>query len=129
MRGYPLAMVHAEKIVTAISRGTTSTRWRNFAGMYMLGRHHAIDGADLTTSIREVARHRQPPLAPLGRALADYGSIGQQRWEAWRRRQRLDDRHPAQFSEVVTAVVTFADPAITGMAAEQSWDPATGTWS
>ena len=26
VRGYPLAMVHAEKIVTAIGRGTTSTR-------------------------------------------------------------------------------------------------------
>jgi hypothetical protein len=129
VRGYPLAMVHAEKIVTAISRGTTSTRWRDFADMYMLSRHHAIDGADLTTSIREVARHRKTRLAPLDRALADYGSIGQQRWEAWRRRQRLDDRLPGQFSKVVTAVVTFADPAISGMAAQQSWDPATGTWS
>ncbi len=129
MRGYPLAMVHAEKIVTAISRGSTSTRWRDFADMYMLARHHTIDGAELNTSIREVARHREMRLVPLGRALADYGRIGQQRWEAWRRRQRLDDRLPGQFSEVVTAVVTFADPAITGMAAERSWDPATGRWS
>jgi len=31
MRGYPLSMVYAEKIVTAITRGTTSTRWRDFA--------------------------------------------------------------------------------------------------
>ncbi len=59
VRGYPLAMVHAEKIVTAISRGTTSTRWRDFADMYMLSRHHAIDGADLTTSIREPATARR----------------------------------------------------------------------
>jgi hypothetical protein len=41
VRGYPLAMVDAEKIVTAISRGTTSTRWRDFADMYLLARHHA----------------------------------------------------------------------------------------
>ncbi len=129
VRGYPLAMVHAEKIVTAIGRGTTSTRWRDFADIYMLARHHAIDGAELNTSIREVARHRETQLVPLGRALADYGGIGQQRWEAWRRKQRLDDRLPGQFSDVVTAVVTFADPAITGMATEHSWDPATGTWS
>jgi hypothetical protein len=47
VRGYPLAMVHAEKIVTAISRGTTSTRWRDFADMYLLARHHAADGAEL----------------------------------------------------------------------------------
>jgi hypothetical protein len=125
----PLAMVHAEKIVTAISRGTTSTRWRDFADMYMLAKHHAIEGAELNTSILAVARHRETQLVPLGRALADYGRIGQQRWEAWRRRQRLEDRLPGQFSEVVTAVVAFADPAITGMAAGHSSDPAAGTWS
>jgi hypothetical protein len=129
VRGYPLVMVHAEKIVTAISRGSTSTRWRDFADMYLLARRHPIDGTQLDTSIREVALHRDAELVPLGQVLADYGSVGQRRWEAWRRRQRLDDRLPSQFSEVVTAVVAFADPVITGMAAGQSWDPAAGAWS
>lgn len=129
IRGYPLAMVHAEKIVTAITRGTTSTRWRDFADMYLLSRHHAITGTQLADSIRDVARHRDAELEPLDRVLAQYGAIGQQRWEAWRRRQRLDDRLPGQFSEVIAAVTAFADPAITGAAAGQSWDPATGTWS
>jgi hypothetical protein len=129
VRGYPLAMVHAEKVVTAISRGTTSTRWRDFADMYLLARHHAADGAELGKSIREVAKHRDVQLAPLSQVLADYGGIGQQRWEAWRRRQRLDDRLPGQFSEVITAVAAFADTAITGIAAGKSWDPATGGWS
>ncbi|HYZ54143.1 MAG TPA: hypothetical protein VE733_11690, partial [Streptosporangiaceae bacterium] len=80
-------------------------------------------------SVSDVALHRRVELVTLGRLLADYGAIGQQRWAAWRRRQRLDDRLPDQFGDVVTAVVTFADPAITGTAAGQSWDPATGTWS
>jgi hypothetical protein len=75
--GYPLAMVHAEKIVTAIARGTTSTRWRDFADIYLLARHHAIDGNELSTSIREVARHRGTNLAPLDQTLASYGAIGQ----------------------------------------------------
>jgi hypothetical protein len=44
VRGYPLAMVHAKKIVTAIARGTTSTRWRDFADIYLLARHHTLDG-------------------------------------------------------------------------------------
>jgi hypothetical protein len=30
LRGYPIHMVHAEKIVTAIQRGTANTRWRDF---------------------------------------------------------------------------------------------------
>jgi hypothetical protein len=59
----------------------------------------------------------------------DYGGIVQQPREAWRRRQRLDDRLPSQFNEVITTVVTFADTAITGIAAGKSRDPATGGWS
>jgi len=60
VRGYPLSMVHAEKIVTAITRGTVSTRWRDFADMYMVTRRHPVDGTELSTSIREVARHAAP---------------------------------------------------------------------
>jgi hypothetical protein len=51
--------------------------------MYLLARHHAADGAELSKSIREVADDRDTQLAPLSQALADYGGIGQQRWEAW----------------------------------------------
>jgi hypothetical protein len=34
--GYPLSMVHAEKLVTAVQRGTANTRWRDFADIYLL---------------------------------------------------------------------------------------------
>jgi hypothetical protein len=129
VRGYPLAMVHAEKIVTAVSRGTISTRWRDFADMYLLARRHPIDGTELTTALGEVARHRTTQLAPLAQVLAGYGAIGQRRWEAWRRKQHLDDRLPAQFAEVIDAVMAFADPAITGTVSAKRWHPATGTWS
>jgi hypothetical protein len=119
-------MVHAEKIVTAIARGTTGTRWRDFADLYLLARHHAVE---LAESIRQAARYRGARLAPLAETLDGYGAIGQQRWEAWRRKQRLDDRLPAQFSDVITNVVAVADPAITSTAAAQAWDPAAGAWS
>lgn len=33
--GYPLPMVYAEKLVTAIRRGTANTRWRDFADVYL----------------------------------------------------------------------------------------------
>lgn len=129
VRGYPLAMVHAEKIVTAAVRGTTSTRWRDFADMYLLAHHHPIDGTELGISIREVARHRSVRLRPLRQVLAGYDAIGQQRWRAWRRRQQLEDRLPADFAEVITDVTAFTDPAITGTATGRSWHPATGAWS
>ncbi len=129
LRGYPLAMVHAEKIVTAIARGTVNTRWRDFADIYMLARHHAINGAELANAIRRVAEHRNVRLLPLAQTLDDYGQIGQQRWTAWRRRQRLEDRLPEQFGDVVAAVIDFADSAILGSAEGDSWEPATGKWS
>ncbi len=129
LRGYPLAMVHAEKIVTAIARGTVNTRWRDFADIYMLTRHHAIDGSEIVRSIRRVAEDRRVRLAPLTETLADYARIGQQRWTAWRRRQRLEDRLPEQFGDVVAAVIDFADPAILGSAEGHSWDPAPRAWS
>jgi len=129
VRGYPLAMVLAEKIVTAIARGTVNTRWRDFADIYMLTRHHATDGSELVGAIRRVAAHRQVRLLPLAQALDDYGPIGQQRWTAWRRRQRLEERLPEQFGDVVAAVIDFADPTILGSAEGHSWDPAARAWS
>jgi len=129
VRGYPLAMVLAEKIVTAIARGTVNTRWRDFADIYMLTRHHATDGSELVGAIRRVAAHRQVRLLPLAQALDDYGPIGQQRWTAWRRRQRLEERLPEQFGDVVAAVIDFADPTILGSAESHSWDPAARAWS
>ena len=129
LRGYPLAMVHAEKIVTAIARGTVNTRWRDFADIYMLARRHAIHGTELVRSVRRVSEHRQVQLVPLSGVLAGYGQIGQQRWAGWRRRQRLEDRLPEQFGDVVAVVIDFADPAIVGAAKGRSWGPAVGAWS
>jgi Nucleotidyl transferase AbiEii toxin, Type IV TA system len=129
LRGYPLAMVHAEKIVTAIARGTVNTRWRDFGDIYMLARHHAINEPELARAIRRVSEHREVQLHPLAQALDDYGQIGQQRWTAWRRRQQLEDRLPEKFGDVVAAVIEFADPAILGSAEGRSWEPATRRWS
>jgi hypothetical protein len=129
LRGYPLAMVHAEKIVTAIARGTVNTRWRDFADIHMLARHHAIDWSELVQAIRRVAEHRQVRLLPLAPALDDYGQIGQQRWTSWRRRQRLEERLPEQFGDIVVAIIDFADPAILGSVEGHSWEPAARVWS
>lgn len=128
LRGYPLAMVHAEKIVTAIARGTINTRWRDFADIYMLSRRHPIDGTQLIRSTGRVAEHRHLQLTPLTEVLAGYGETGQERWAAWRRRQKLEDRLPEQFENVLTAVIDFANPAITGAAEGHSWDPVASAW-
>jgi nucleotidyltransferase AbiEii toxin of type IV toxin-antitoxin system len=128
-RGYPLAMVYSEKIVTAVARGTVNTRWRDFADIYLLTRRHPVDGAELCRSVHDVARHRRVDLRPLAEVLHGYGDIGQQRWAAWRAKQQLSDRLPEQFRDVVASATDFADPTITANASGHSWDPGSGTWS
>lgn len=122
-------MVHAEKIVTAVARGTVNTRWRDFADIYLLSRRHSVSGPDLADSVRYVAGHRQVELVPLARVLEGYGEIGQDRWTAWRRKQQLEDRLPDQFGEVISAVIMFADTVIADTIAGLAWDPASAAWS
>ena len=69
--GYPISAVHAEKIVTALQRGTGNTRWRDFADIYLLCAQQDVDGGDLIRALGDVATHRQVVLAPLSEALVD----------------------------------------------------------
>jgi len=126
--GYPLVMVLAEKLVTAIQRGAANTRWRDFTDTYLLASRHPISGADLHQSINIVASHRQAELRPLVDVLAGFAEIAQDRWTTWRRRQRLDDRLPESFSDVLASIIAFADPVIDGQARAATWDPTAMTW-
>lgn len=65
--GYPLTMVLAEKIVTAVERGEANTRWRDFADVHVVSRQHRIDGDTLRSSLREVAQYREGGDAPAER--------------------------------------------------------------
>lgn len=128
VRGYPLAMVHAEKIVTALSRGTANSRWRDFADIYLLSRHHQVDGTEMVTSLRDVASHRSTRLTALGTILDGYGEMSQSRWVAWRKKQMLEDRLPESFAKVIADVIDFAEPAIDGSATGLTWSPAERLW-
>jgi hypothetical protein len=128
IRGYPLAMVHAEKIVTAIARGASNTRWRDFADVYTLSRRHAIEAAELLDSIRRVAVHRGIGLQPLAPLLAGLDVTGQRKWEAWRRRQGLDQRLPSELDKIIAEVVGFVDPVVRGSVPERKWDPEAAAW-
>ncbi len=128
VRGYPLSLVHAEKIVTAIARGTVNTRWRDFMDVVVLARAQPIDGTELVTAVGAVSEHRHVPLVALAEVLDGYGDIGQARWAAWRKRQGVDDRTPEQFSELIAAFIEFAEPAVSGEAAGRQWNPRTLSW-
>jgi hypothetical protein len=62
IRGYPLEMVLAEKIVTAIARGSANTRWRDFVDIYSLVHRHTTVAATLRISLDRVAQYRRVEL-------------------------------------------------------------------
>ena len=127
--GYPLVMICAEKIVTAVQRGQANTRWRDFVDVYTLAQRHDIDGHDLSAAVTRVATHRQATLAPLRALLDGYAAGAQRRWVAWRRKQRLDQRLPEDFAVVLRTVLAFADPVLTGVADDQTWLAAQARWA
>lgn len=112
-------MVHAEKLVTAIDRGITNTRWRDFADVYMLSGHHEADAAELRVSIGKVAQYRSVELQPLTQVLDGWADQAQPRWGVWLRKQDLPRNVPTDFSEVVSAIATFADPILTARSLTQ----------
>ncbi len=111
IRGYRIELVLAEKIVTALQRGTANTRWRDFVDIASLARRHLDDSA-LVESIRRVAAYRQVPIRPLHGALAGYAQVAQQQWAAWRRKQGLADTTPAEFGDLLDQVLAFAEPLL-----------------
>jgi hypothetical protein len=129
VRGYPLEMVHAEKIITALQRGTANTRWRDFADIYLLSRRHTVQAKELSTAIVRVAEFRRVAPTSLRDTLEGYAVLAQTRWAAWVRRQRLLDRLPMEFAEVLAEVQGFADPILMRQARNGSWDPIAKVWS
>lgn len=129
VRGYPLEMVLAEKVATAISRGTANTRWRDFVDLYSLGQRHPVDSVTFRESLDRVARYRKLTLEPLASVLVGYSEVAQTRWAAWLRKQRLEAKIPIEFSTVLEYVISFADPIISGQVGVRSaWDSLRRRW-
>lgn len=126
--GYPLVMVLAEKIVTALQRGVANTRWRDFTDVSRLIAIHELEASVLLRSMRVVAEHRAVELEPLSTVLDGYADVAQPRWAAWRRKQQLTAVVPEQFARVVAELCAFADPLITGEAEDLSWSPDSRAW-
>ena len=126
--GYPISMVLAEKIVTAIQRSTANTRWRDFGDIYELSRRHPIPFDELKTSVNAVAQHRVVEVTTLKECLSNFAEIGQTKYEKWRRKQDLL-RLPENFADLLGAVYIFSDPVLDGSAgANAVWDPFTLIW-
>ena len=110
LAAYPPELILAEKIVTAIQRGTANTRWRDFVDIASLAPTQ-IDTDTLAEAIKRVANHRQTEIEPLAEILDGYAQAAQPKYAAWRRKHRLDSA-PAEFKELLTSVIAYTDPIL-----------------
>lgn len=108
--GYAPETAIAEKGVTILERGITSTRWRDYVDIVQLARQ-GIDTDELLLSARAVARYRGVDLEPIAPYVVGYGQIGQAKWAAWRRKERLEEVCEPDLDEQVALVASYLDPA------------------
>jgi len=73
--GYPLPVVLAEKLCTAVELGAGNSRVRDYAGIWTLARSHDITAADLLTALAATSKHRDVTLRPLAEVIGDYGVV------------------------------------------------------
>lgn len=127
VRGYPIPMVIAEKLVTAVQRGTASTRWRDFGDIWMLAHSHDLDGDALLTAMTAVASHRQATLGPLNGILDGFPAGTDTKWSNWLRKTK----HPVakDFPTVIAWVIEFGDPVVMRQVARKKWDCSGLRWS
>lgn len=127
--GYPLPMVIAEKIVTALARGEANTRWRDFADVLTISAVRPISASGLRAALETVATHRHVTLRPLLPTLAAMPDLAQTRWANWHRRQAHTNDLPDQFSDVLNTVAAFTDPVLQpAPPPDARWNPARRTW-
>lgn len=107
--GYAPETTIAEKGVTILERGITSTRWRDYVDIVQLARQ-GIDTEELLRSARAVARYRGVTLEPIAPHVVGYGQVGQAKWTAWRRKERLEAVCEADLDEQMALVASCLDP-------------------
>jgi predicted nucleotidyltransferase component of viral defense system len=127
--GYPLETVLAEKIVTMIERGDTTTRERDFADVYVLTRSREVVGTELAAALRATADHRGVELRSLRSVLELLGTARQSDWTRFVRRSGLDTAVPTTYQAAIDAIADFADPLLTGEVSAAVWHPLSGRWA
>lgn len=119
----------AEKVTTAVARGETNTRDRDWADLWRLTAVHGLSGGVMTEALRRTAAFRDVECAPLADrlgALVDRRTVPYRRW--LRRQGRDASRYPQEFADVVADVLNFTEPLLTGIVADRRWDPARRRW-
>lgn len=107
--GYAPETSIAEKGVTILERGRTSTRWRDYVDIVALTAH-GVDPDELLRAAKAVAAYRGVVLGPVNPVIAGYGEVGQEKWAAWRRSEQLEAVSEALLDDQMEKVAAILDP-------------------
>lgn len=107
--GYAPESTVAEKGVTILERGITSTRWRDYVDIVTLN-GAGLDSKKLLDAAQAVAGYRKVSLAPIGPAVEGYGEIGQSKWAAWRKKEQLESICEEKLDDQMARVAAVLDP-------------------
>ncbi|CAN5238556.1 nucleotidyl transferase AbiEii/AbiGii toxin family protein [soil metagenome] len=132
LTGHPIPTVIAEKSVTILQRGTTSTRWRDYVDIRGFQLTQPFTAGDLRAAATAVAQHRGFDLEPLAGNVEAYGAVTgmQAKWTAWRRKEGLEERTESNLDDQLADIVAFLDPVYSGTVSDSArWDPETQTWT
>lgn len=110
VRGYAPETVVAEKGVTILQRGTTSTRWRDYVDIVQLDKSCTLDRDTLITSSQAVAATRGISLEAISDVVTGYGALSQRKWAAWRLKAGVQDLCAADLDEQMRLVAQILDP-------------------
>ena len=127
--GYPIETVLAEKLVTMVALGDTTTRERDFADVLLLTDTHAVVARHLSQAITATAAHRQTTPRPLREVTAALGARRQADWQRYLRRTGLADKLPGDYAIAIHRIAEFADPIMADDLATGQWDPRTRRWN
>jgi Nucleotidyl transferase AbiEii toxin, Type IV TA system len=129
IRGYPIEIVLAEKICTAIALGEANTRVRDYADVYTLIGKHDVTFTAAGAALDATAAYRRVSLVTLSTVVGTLSTLRQSTYQAFRRRLGIDGGHlPSAFSQVVSGVVAFSDPLVSGLPEHALWLPAKQQW-
>jgi len=120
----------AEKITTAIGLGPANTRVRDYADIYTLTRNWPVDHGIAREALLATAAFRGTTLAALSSAVDNIADLRQQTYAAYRANLgTAGEDLPANFSEVVEAVIAFADVLATETLPGTTWSPQQRQWT
>jgi predicted nucleotidyltransferase component of viral defense system len=126
---YPIEAVLAEKLVTIVARGDTTTRDRDFADILLLADRHDIDAASLAEAITATATFRNIALRPISETLVTLGTDRSREWQRLITRAGLAALLPSDYTEAISQVAAFADPVITAKATSARWEHRRHRWA